>query len=76
MTIIKDGKTIAELPDKPKNFDGGCQDGQITLVIGDTEIKLARYESNDTAGAIVRELCKSYLSGAQTFTLPEGAQKK
>lgn len=71
MTIFKDGKPIAELPDKPKNFDGYAKDGQITLVIGDTEIKLARYESNDTAGAIVRELCKSYLSGAKTFTLPD-----
>lgn len=76
MKILKDGKPVAELPDQPKNFDGGCKDGQITLAIGDNEVKLARYESNDTAGAIVNAMCKSYLSGAQTFTLPEQAQKK
>lgn len=71
MTIFKDGKPIAALPDTPKNFDCGCKDGEIMLAIGDTEVKLARYDSNATAGAIVREMCKSYLSGATSFTLPD-----
>lgn len=75
MKILKDGKPIAELPDTPKNFDCGCKDGQITLAIGDTEIKLVQYSSNDTAGAIVQAMCKSYLSGATSFTLPAPAQK-
>lgn len=71
MKIIKDGETIAELPDKPRNFDSGCKDGQITLTIGDTETKIARYKSNDTAGEIVKAMCKSYLSGAEEFILPK-----
>lgn len=71
MKIIKDGKPIAELPDKPRNFDGYSKDGQITLTIGDTEVKIARYSSNDTAGEIVKAMCKSYLAGAEDFILPK-----
>ena len=71
MKIIKDGKPIAELPDKPRNFDGYSKDGQITLTIGDTETKIARYKSNDTAGDIVKAMCKSYLAGETEFILPK-----
>ena len=70
MKIIKDGKPIAELPDLPKNFDGWTRDGQITLVIGDDEVKLARYEDADTANQILKALCDNYLAGAETFSLP------
>ena len=71
MKIIKDGKPIAELPDKPRNFDGWSKDGQITLSIGDSETKIARYKSNETASEIVKAMCKSYLSGAEEFILPK-----
>lgn len=71
MKIVKSGKVIAELPDRPKNFDGWSKDGQITLAIGNDEVKLARYSNNDTAGELVKTMCKSYLAGAEKFTLPE-----
>ena len=71
MKIIKDGETIAELPDKPRNFDGYSKEGQITLIIGDAETKIARYISNDTASEIVKAMCKSYLAGAEEFILPK-----
>lgn len=72
MKIIKDGKPIAELPDKPRNFDSGCKGGQITLIIGDAETKIARYKkSNDTASEIVKAMCKSYLAGKEEFILPK-----
>ena len=71
MKIIKDGKPIADLPDKPKNFDGRSKDGQITLTQGDVETKIARYSSNETASEVVRAMCKSYLSGAAEFILPK-----
>ena len=75
MKIIKDDKPIAELPDKPKNFDGSCKDGQITLTIGDDEVKIARYSSNDTAGEIVKAMCKAYLAGKDEFILPREEEK-
>lgn len=71
MKIVRDGKQIAELPDKPRNFDSGCKDGQITLAIGDVETKIARYSSNETASEVVRAMCKSYLSGETEFILPK-----
>lgn len=70
MKIVSNGEPIAQLPDKPKNFDGWCKDGQITLAIGDSEVKIARYVSNETAGEIVKAMCKSYLAGVEEFILP------
>lgn len=71
MKIVKGGKAIATLPDKPKNFDGWSKGGQITLQVGDDEIKIARYSSNERAGAVVKAMCQAYLSGADVFDLPK-----
>ena len=41
MKIIKTGKVICELPDEPKNFDGGCKGGKVWMTVGDDEIVLS-----------------------------------
>lgn len=64
MKILKAGVVIAELPDKPQNFEGSCKRGRLTLVIGDNEVTIAEYDSQDTARTVLFELRKQYLDGA------------
>ncbi len=68
MKILKSGKVIAELPDEPKNFDGGCKGGKVWLVVGDDEVVLGHYA--ERASEVVNALHDAYFSGADTFDLP------
>ena len=68
MKILKAGKVIAELPDNPKNFDGGCKGGKVWLVVGDNEVVLGYYA--ERASKVVSALHDAYFSGADTFDLP------
>ena len=69
MKIIKDGKLICELPDNPKNFDGGCKGGKVWLMVGDNEVVLAHYENYERASKVVSALHDAYFSGADEFDL-------
>ena len=70
MKIIKGGRLIAELPSKPKNFDGGIVKGWLLINIGDREVKLAHYGAG--ASDILRQLRRAYLSDEDEFILPKG----
>lgn len=64
------GKELCELPSKPKDFDCGHKAGLIDIQVGDESVKLGRYTPAE-ASRIVDALCKTYISGAQTFTMPK-----
>ena len=64
MKIIKSGKVICELPEEPKNFDGGCKGVKVWMTVGDDEIVLSHYESE-----VIRALHDAYFSGADEFDL-------
>lgn len=70
MKIYKDGELIADLPSKPKNLDCGCREGVISIVIGNDDVRLAKYSSQEIGGAVQEELCKAYLADAEEFNLP------
>lgn len=65
------GNELCDLPDKPKNFNGGHKAGVVDILIGDESVKLGRY-TPEAAEKIVHELCKAYRSGQPEFTMPKG----
>ncbi|MBQ6298683.1 MAG: hypothetical protein IJK81_13545 [Selenomonadaceae bacterium] len=69
MKIIKSGKVICELPEEPKNFDGGCKGVKVWMTVGDDEIVLSHYESHERASEVIRALHDAYFSGADEFDL-------
>lgn len=71
MKIIKNGETILELPDEPRNFDGGRTGKTVVLTHGDEEVKLATYATIERASEIARQLCRAYIDEASEFVLPE-----
>lgn len=66
------GNELCELPDKPKNFNGGHKAGVIDIIIGEDSVQLGRY-TPDRAVQIVHELCKAYVSNQTEFTMPKEA---
>lgn len=64
------GNELCDLPDKPKDFDCGHKAGTIDIICGDETVKLGRY-SPDTASRIVDDLCKAYVGGQLSFTMPK-----
>ena len=66
------GDELCELPDKPKNFNGGHKAGVIDIIIGEDSVQLGRY-TPDRAVQIVHELCKAYVGNQSEFTMPKEA---
>lgn len=66
------GKELGELPDKPKNFNGGHKAGVVDIIIGEDSVKLGRY-TPEAAERIVHELCKAYVENQSEFTMPKEA---
>lgn len=66
------GDLLGDLPDKPKNFNGGHKAGVVDIIIGDESVKLGRYKP-ETAAQIMHELCKAYVGNQPEFTMPEEA---
>ena len=64
------GHLLGELPDKPKNFNGGHKAGVVDIIIGEESVKLGRY-TPEAAERIVHELCKAYVGNQPEFTMPE-----
>ncbi|MBR0287784.1 MAG: hypothetical protein IJQ82_02275 [Selenomonadaceae bacterium] len=71
MKIIKSGNVIATLRDEPKDFEGGCKGGIVWVVVGDDDVKLARYSTNERAYEVQRSLSDAYFNGDEEFVLPE-----
>ena len=71
MKIFKNGNVIAELRDEPKDFEGGCKGGVVWLVVGDDDVKLARYATHERAQEVSRAISKAYFAGEIEFVLPE-----
>lgn len=64
------GHLLGELPDKPKNFNGGHKAGVVDIIIGEDSVKLGRY-TPDRANQIVHDLCIAYRSNQPEFTMPK-----
>ena len=64
------GNELCDLPDKPKNFNGGHKAGIVDIIIGEDSVKLGRY-TPETAERIVHELCKAYRSNQPEFIMPK-----
>ena len=75
MKIFKDGVELLELPDKPKNFDGGCKGGTLFITHGDEKVTLATYGSFAEASTVNRALWTAYRNDAISFDLPPDAKK-
>ena len=71
MKIIKSGNVIAMLRDEPKDFEGGCKGGIVWAVVGDDDVKLAHYSTNERAYEVQRALSDAYFNGDEEFILPE-----
>ena len=71
MKIFKGGEVVAELRDEPKDFEGGCKGGVVWLVVGDDDVKLARYATHERAQEVSRAISKAYFAGEIEFVLPE-----
>lgn len=71
MKIIKSGEVIAQLRDEPKDFEGGSKGGTVWIVVGDDDVKLARYATNERAQEICRKIHDAYFAGEEEFILPE-----
>ena len=71
MKIIKSGEVVAELRDEPKDFEGGSKGGTVWIVVGDDDVKLARYATTERAQEICREIHDAYFAGEEEFILPE-----
>ena len=71
MKIFKNGNVIAELRDEPKDFEGGCKNGWVWIVVGDDDVKLAHYATNERAGEIARAIMDAYFNDAAEFIMPE-----
>lgn len=76
MKIIKAGEVIAQLRDTPKDFEGGCKGGTVSVVVGDSEVSLARYESPERAGEVLNALHDAYFAGNDEFVVPEEETNK
>lgn len=68
MKIFKGDEVIAELPDKPRDFDCSIKDGVIKLVTPQGTIALGHF---DDACLVKRNLLTAYLGGNDTFNLPD-----
>ena len=76
MKIIKSGEVVAQMRDTPKDFEGGCKGGTVSVVVGESEVKLARYESPERAGEVLNALHDAYFAGNDEFIVPEEETKK
>lgn len=70
MKVFDNGELVAELPDTPKNFDGGCKRGVLTLSIGNGDVTLKTFDAHEIARATLKSLMRAYLDGQPQFTLP------
>lgn len=70
MKIYKDGEQIADLPSEVKNFDCGCKNGVISIVIDNDDVKLATYSNQDRASDVAKAMLRAYLADAEEFNLP------
>lgn len=71
MKIIKSGEVIAELRDEPKDFEGGSKGGTVWIVVGDDDVKLARYATTERAQEICHKIHDAYFAGEEEIILPE-----
>lgn len=71
MKIIKSGEVIAQLRDEPKDFEGGSKNGTLWIVVGDSDVTLAKYATTERAQEICREIHDAYFAGDEKFILPE-----
>lgn len=69
MKIIT-AKGTYDLPDSPRNFDGGTIGTKVVLNIGGQDVTLANYKTRDRASYLSNQLFRAYLDGAKEFTLP------
>ena len=60
-----------ELPDSPRNFDGGTVGTKVVLDIGGHDVQLAAYQTRERASYVSKQMLRAYLDGADEFTLPE-----
>lgn len=66
MKIIKDGEVIAELPDKPKDFEGAIKSGVVSIVVGENEVKMSKF---DNAHEVLDSLHGAYFANQAEFVL-------
>lgn len=71
MKIIKAGEVIAELRDKPKDFDGTSKGGTVWVVASDAEVKLAHYADVKRAHKVLHAIHEAYFAGEEKFIMPE-----
>lgn len=71
MKIIKSGEVIAEMPNKPRNFDGGCKGSTVFINTVDRQINLATYDTFKRASEVSAALRQAYLKNADEFVLPD-----
>lgn len=71
MKIIKLGEVIAELRDEPKDFEGGNKGGVLWLVVGDSDVTLAKYATTERAQEICHKIHDAYFAGEEEIILPE-----
>lgn len=70
MKVFDNGELVAELPDTPKNFDGGCKRGVLTIAIGGNDVTLKAFGTHELARDTLRKLMRAYLDGQPEFYLP------
>ena len=71
MRILKAGEVIAELRDEPKDYESCCKQGALSLVVGDSDVKLTTYATQERACEVNQALHDAYFNGAKEFYLPE-----
>ena len=69
MEIVKNGKPLLRMP---KNFEGGCRDGTVFIMIDDeSEFVLSEYATFDRASEVLDDLSKAFISNEKEFVMPE-----
>ena len=68
---INTAKGTYELPDSPKNYDGGIIGGKVVLDLGGQDVTLATYQTRERASYVSKQMFRAYLDGADEFTLPD-----
>ena len=71
MKIIRNGREIAELPDKPKTFEGWRDGTAIHIYINNADYQIAKYSTAERADEVRDNLFRQYLGGAKSFILPD-----
>ena len=70
MKVFDNGELVAELPDTPKKFDGGCKRGVLTIAIGNGDVTLKTFDAHELARGTLKHLMRAYLDGQPEFYLP------